>query len=94
MLASRSAASNGADVTHAARLARTAAEWEPDRGAMAVSDEQRRALRLLAGSPLGATEAIMLAHGFTNWRQRSGGQCGRGGSRSRSHESPHFQMTP
>jgi hypothetical protein len=33
---------------------------------MAVSGEQRRALRLLAGSPLGATEAIMLAHGFTN----------------------------
>jgi hypothetical protein len=26
----------------------------------------RWALRLLAGSPLGATEAIMLAHGFTN----------------------------
>jgi hypothetical protein len=26
---------------------------------------QRRALRLLAGSPLGVTEAIMLAHGFT-----------------------------
>jgi hypothetical protein len=24
-----------------------------------------RALRLLAGSPLGCTEAIMLAHGFT-----------------------------
>jgi hypothetical protein len=33
---------------------------------MAVSGEQRRALRLLAGSPLGATEALMLAHGFTN----------------------------
>jgi hypothetical protein len=33
---------------------------------MAVGGEQRRALRLLAGSPLGATEAIMLAHGFTN----------------------------
>jgi hypothetical protein len=33
---------------------------------MAVSDEQRRPLSLLAGSPLGATEAIMLAHGFTN----------------------------
>jgi hypothetical protein len=32
---------------------------------MAVSREQRRALRLLAGSPLGVTEAIMLAHGFT-----------------------------
>jgi hypothetical protein len=33
---------------------------------MAASGEQRRALRLLAGSPLGATEAIMLAYGFTN----------------------------
>jgi hypothetical protein len=33
----------------------------PQRGA-----EQHRALRSLAGSPLGATEAIMLAHGFTN----------------------------
>jgi hypothetical protein len=32
---------------------------------MAMSRDQRRALRLLAGSPLGATEAIMLAHGFT-----------------------------
>jgi hypothetical protein len=27
--------------------------------------EQHRALRLLAGSPHGRTEAIMLAHGFT-----------------------------
>jgi hypothetical protein len=26
--------------------------------------EQNRALRVLAGSPLGCTEAIMLAHGF------------------------------
>jgi hypothetical protein len=33
----------------------------PQRGA-----ERQRALRLLAGSPLGATEAIMLAHGFTS----------------------------
>jgi hypothetical protein len=32
---------------------------------MAVSRDQRRALRLLSGSPLGVTEAIMLAHGFT-----------------------------
>jgi hypothetical protein len=50
---------------------------------MAVSGEQRRPLRSLAGSPLGATEAIKLAHGFTNtmldalvrtgWRQRNGG---------------------
>jgi hypothetical protein len=31
---------------------------------MAMNRDQRRALRLLAGSPLGAT--IMLAHGFTN----------------------------
>jgi hypothetical protein len=29
-----------------------------------ISAEQRRALRLLAGSPLGCTEAILLAHGF------------------------------
>jgi hypothetical protein len=29
-----------------------------------ISAEQRRALRLLAGSPHGCTEAIMLAHGF------------------------------
>jgi hypothetical protein len=34
--------------------------------AMAMSAERHRALRLLAGSPLGFTEAIMLAHGFTN----------------------------
>jgi hypothetical protein len=32
---------------------------------MKLTDEQRRALRLLAGSPGGCTEAIMLAHGFT-----------------------------
>jgi hypothetical protein len=31
---------------------------------MAVSGEQRRALQMLAESPLGVTEAIMLAHGF------------------------------
>ena len=35
----------------------------PQRGFAA---EQHRALRLLAGSPLGTTEAIMLAHGFTS----------------------------
>jgi hypothetical protein len=29
-----------------------------------ISAEQRRALRLLVGSPFGRTEAIMLAHGF------------------------------
>jgi hypothetical protein len=29
-----------------------------------ISADQRRALRLLAGSPLGCTEAILLAHGF------------------------------
>jgi hypothetical protein len=34
-------------------------------GSMAMSTERHRALRLLAGSPLGATKAIMLAHGFT-----------------------------
>jgi hypothetical protein len=33
--------------------------------AMAVSRDQRRALRLLAAAPNGATEAIMLAYGFT-----------------------------
>jgi hypothetical protein len=36
-----------------------------DRAAIAkLSDEQRRALRLLARSPNGCTEAILLAHGF------------------------------
>jgi hypothetical protein len=30
-----------------------------------ISAEQRRALRLLARSPHGTTEAMMLAHGFT-----------------------------
>jgi hypothetical protein len=30
-----------------------------------MNRDQRRALRLPAGSPLGCTEAIMLAHGFT-----------------------------
>jgi hypothetical protein len=55
-----------------AELAGTAAAREPDRGAMAVSPqrgvaaEQHRALRLLAGAPLGATEAMMLAHGLTD----------------------------
>jgi hypothetical protein len=29
-----------------------------------LTDEQRRALRLLARSPNGCTEALMLAHGF------------------------------
>jgi phage portal protein BeeE len=29
-----------------------------------LTDEQRRALRLLARSPNGSTEALMLAHGF------------------------------
>jgi hypothetical protein len=36
------------------------------RASMAITADQRRALEMLAGSPLGATEAIMLAHGFTN----------------------------
>jgi hypothetical protein len=31
-----------------------------------ISDEQRRALRLLARSPTGHTEAMLQAHGFTN----------------------------
>ena len=31
-----------------------------------MSTERHRALRLLAGSPLGVTEAIMLAHCFTS----------------------------
>jgi hypothetical protein len=32
---------------------------------MALNHDQRPALRLLAAAPNGATEAIMLAHGFT-----------------------------
>jgi hypothetical protein len=32
---------------------------------MKLGAEQRRALQMLAGSPLGATEALFLAHGFT-----------------------------
>jgi hypothetical protein len=49
-----------------AELARaTGAAERPWCRAMAMSAERHRALRLLAGSPLGATEAIMLAHGFT-----------------------------
>jgi hypothetical protein len=45
---------------------------DADGDAMAVSPQRGfaadrlRALRLLAGSPLGATEAMMLAHGFTD----------------------------
>ena len=35
----------------------------PQRG---FGAERHRALRLLAGAPLGVTEAIMLAHGFTS----------------------------
>jgi hypothetical protein len=35
-----------------------------DNRAAAVSADQRRALRVLAGSPHGCTQAIMLAHGF------------------------------
>jgi hypothetical protein len=31
---------------------------------VALTDEQRRALQLLAGSPNGCTEAILMAHGF------------------------------
>jgi hypothetical protein len=54
---------------------------------MKPRSQRHRALEMLAGSPLGVTEAIILAHGFTNamldalvregWRQRNGGQCGR-----------------
>jgi hypothetical protein len=38
----------------------------PSRLVMVTSTAQRRALRLLAGSPYGCTVANMLAHGFTN----------------------------
>jgi hypothetical protein len=39
---------------------------DADRGTMAkLTDEQRRALRLLARSPNGCTEALMLAYHFT-----------------------------
>jgi hypothetical protein len=31
---------------------------------MALSIEQREALRTLAGSPLGSTKSILMAHGF------------------------------
>jgi DNA-binding PadR family transcriptional regulator len=31
---------------------------------MAIAPDQREALRMLAGSPNGSTESIMLAHGF------------------------------
>jgi hypothetical protein len=43
----------------------TGAQWpvSPQRGGAA---ERLRALRLLAAAPNGRTEAIMLAHGFTN----------------------------
>ena len=51
---------------------RTAGAAKPHRRAMAMSArksrlgaDQRRALRLLAGSSHGCTEAILLAHGFT-----------------------------
>jgi hypothetical protein len=49
----------------AAELERAAAAGEPHGRAMAVNRDQRRALRLLAAAPNGATEAIVLAHGFT-----------------------------
>jgi hypothetical protein len=49
-----------------AELARAAGTREPDRRAMAITPDQRRALQMLAGSPHGCTEAIMLAHGFTD----------------------------
>jgi hypothetical protein len=54
----------------AAELARaTGATERRWHRAMAVSAERNRALRLLAGSPLGVTEAILLAHGFTRRKQ-------------------------
>jgi hypothetical protein len=31
---------------------------------MAIAPDEREALRMLAGSPNGSTESIMLAHGF------------------------------
>jgi hypothetical protein len=34
--------------------------------AMKPRSQRHRAFEMLAGSPLGVTEAIMLAHGFTN----------------------------
>jgi hypothetical protein len=56
---------------------------------MTLTYDQREALRMLAGSPNGSTESIMMAHGFgmerfTIWcgtgsRPRSGGPCARGG---------------
>jgi hypothetical protein len=45
-----------------AELAGATGAGEPDQRAMAMSRDQRRALRLLAAAPNGATEAIMLAH--------------------------------
>jgi hypothetical protein len=36
----------------------------PDRHAMTVSADERRALKLLASSPFGCTKSILLAHGF------------------------------
>jgi hypothetical protein len=44
--------------------------------------EQRRALQLLASSPFGVTEAIMLAHGFK--RQMIGNLSGAGLATARS----------
>jgi hypothetical protein len=37
---------------------------KPDRNAMAITPDEREALRMLADSPNGSTESIMLAHGF------------------------------
>jgi hypothetical protein len=34
------------------------------RSGMALPVDQREALRMLVGSPLGSTESIMMAHGF------------------------------
>jgi hypothetical protein len=55
-----------------------------------LTDEQRRALRLLARSPNGCTEAVMLEHGFrTNFASdlvragTCGGQAGLGSEAGR-----------
>jgi hypothetical protein len=44
----------------------TAGVTKSDDRAAAVSPNQRRALRMLAGSAHGCTQAIMLAHGFSS----------------------------
>jgi hypothetical protein len=52
--------------------------------AIAILADQREALRMLAGSPLGTTESIMIAHGFgigtLHDSVRNGGRDRRGGT--------------